>query len=139
MSTAPFQIPAEFSVDEARKAAEQGLAQTRAAFEKLNAAAKESLGSLDAGASVAAKGLSEFNAKALEAFQANAALAFDYFSALTEAKNASDVLALAPAHARKQFLAAKDQAKDLSALALKIAKESAEPLKDGFGKAFPAA
>ena len=48
MSDAPFQVPAE-SIAEARKAAEQGLAQTRAAFEKLNSAAKETIDSLDAG------------------------------------------------------------------------------------------
>jgi phasin len=137
MSSAPFQIPKEISIDEARKTTEKGLAQSRAAFEKFNAAAKETYASIDSGASIAAKGLSEFNAKAFEAFQANTAMTFDFFSALTGSKSVSDIIALAPAHASKQFQALKDQTKDLSSLAQKIVKESAEPLKSAIGKSFP--
>ena len=136
MSDASFKIPAEFSADEARKIAEKGVAQTREAFEKLNAAAKNAFGSFDASASIVAKGCSEFNAKALEAFQANSALTFEYLDALTGAKTVSDAVALAPAHASKQFQALKDQTKDLSSLAQKIAPESAEPLKAVIGKTF---
>jgi phasin len=136
MSNVPFQIPTEFSVDKARDAAEQVLAKSRATFEKINATAKETYGSLDASASIAAKGLSELNAKAFEAFQANAALTFDYFNALTGTKNLSDAIALTPAHANKQFQALKDQTKDLSTLAQKIGTESAEPLKAAIGKTF---
>jgi phasin len=136
MSDAPFKIPTEFSTEEARKAAEKGLAQTRDAVEKLNSAAKNTLGAFDASASIVAKGFSEFNAKAFEAFKANSALTFEFFNALTGAKSVSDAAALAPAHAGKQFQALKDQTKDLSSLAQKIAQESAEPLKAVIGKTF---
>jgi hypothetical protein len=136
MSDASFKIPAEFSADEARKAAEKGLAQSRDAVEKLHVATKNALGAFDTSASIIAKGLSEFNAKAFEAFQANSALTFEYFDALTGTKTVSDAIALAPAHAGKQIQALKDQTRDLSSLAQKIAQESAEPLKAVLGKTF---
>jgi hypothetical protein len=136
MADTSFKIPGEFSADEARKVAEKGLAQTRDTVEKLNTAAKNALGAFDASASIVAKGFSEFNAKAFEAFKANSAITFEYFDALTGTKTFSDALALAPAHADKQFQALKDQTKDLSSLAQKIAHESAEPLKAVIGKSF---
>lgn len=136
MSDASFKIPAEFSADEARKIAEKGVAQTRETVEKLNAAAKNALGVFDASASIVATGFSEFKAKAFEAFQANTALTFEYFEALAGTRTVSDAVALAPAHASKQFEALKDQTKDLSSLAQKIAQESAEPLKAVIGKTF---
>ena len=136
MTDAPFKIPAEFSADQARKATEQGLAQTREAVEKLNTAAKNTLGAIDASASIVAKGLSEFNAKAFEAFKANSALTFEFFGALTGTRTLSGALALAPEHAGKQYQALKDQTKDLTSLAQKIAQESAETLKAVIGKNF---
>lgn len=134
MSNAPFKIPAEFNAEEARKAAEKGLAHSRETFEKFNAAAKGAFGSMDASASIVSKGLIEFNAKAFEAFQANSALTFEFFGALMGTKTVSDAIALAPAHANKQYLALKDQTKDLSSLAQKIARESVGPLKDALDK-----
>jgi hypothetical protein len=136
MADASFKIPTEFSAEEARKIAEKGVAQTREAVEKLNAAAKDAFGAFDASASIFAKGFSEFNAKALEAFQANSALTFEYLDALTSAKTLSDAAALAPAHASKKIEALQAQTKDLSSLAQKIAQESAEPLKAVIGKTF---
>jgi phasin len=136
MSSAQIKIPTAFSADEALKAAEKSLAQSREAFEKFNAIAKGAFGSIDASASIVAKGLSEFNAKALEAFQANSARTFDFIAALTGSKSLSEAIALPAAHARKQFEALKGQTTDLSSLAQKIAKESAEPLKEGLGKTF---
>jgi phasin len=138
MSTAPFQFPAQFNSDEARKVAEKGLAQTREAFEKVNAAAKEALVSVDASTSVVVKGLSEFNAKAFEAFQANTASTFELLTALSGAKSASELAALAPSLVNKQVEALKDQTKDLTALAQKIVTEAAAPLKDVASKTFKA-
>ncbi len=136
MSDASFKIPTEFSAGEARKIAEKGVAQTREAFEKLNAAAKNAFGAFDASATIVATGFSEFKSKAFEAFQANSALTFEYFDALAGTRTLSAAAALAPAHASKQFQALKDQTTDLSSLAQKIAQESAEPLKAVIGKTF---
>ena len=136
MAGASFKIPTEFSTDEARKLAEKTVAQTRDTVEKLNAATKNAFGAFDASATILAKGLSEINAKAFEAIQANSAATFAYFDALTGAKTLSDAAALAPAHASKQIEALQAQTKDLSSLAQKIAQESAEPLKSVIGKTF---
>ena len=43
---------------------------------------------------------------------------------------------LSTAHARKQFEALTAQSKELSALAQKVATETAEPIKTGMNKAF---
>lgn len=135
MSNVEIKTPAELlnlqnlSNEDVRKFAEKGVTQTREAFEKLNATAKDAAGSFDASAAIVLKGLSEFNAKALEAVQANTALTFDFLAELAAVKGANEIIPLQSAYAEKQFKALNEQAKDLSALAQKIAKESIEPIK----------
>ena len=43
---------------------------------------------------------------------------------------------MSTAHARKQFEALTAQTKELTALAQKVASETAEPIKEGVGKVF---
>lgn len=126
-------------IENVRKFAEKGVSQTREAFEKLNATAKQAASSLDASSAVVAKGLSEFNAKAFEALQANTYLTFDHLARLAGSKSVTEAVSLQSAHAEKQLKALNDQAKDLSDLAQKIAKESIEPLKGQFEKALKTA
>ena len=52
------------------------------------------------------------------------------------AKTLSEVVELSTAHARKQFEALTAQCKELTALAQKVATETAEPIKAGMTKAF---
>jgi phasin len=137
MTNTPFNIPADFAdkpVEKIREAAVQGLAQSREAFEKANAATKGALESLEASSSIVTKGLSEFNAKALEALQANLSMSLEYFSALASVKSPADAAKLPADLAKKQMEALTAQAKDLTALAQKIATESVEPLKEQFAK-----
>jgi phasin len=122
------------SGDSVREIAEKGLTQTREAYEKLNASAKDAASSLETSATIVAKGLSEFNAKAFEAIQHNAYLTLDYFSSLAAVKSPTEVVSLQSAHVEKQLKALGGQAKDLTALAQKIAKEASEPLKGAFEK-----
>jgi phasin len=132
MSNDPIKNPAElFNLSGAnvREIAEKGVAQTREAFEKLNASAKDAAGSLEASASVVAQGLSEFNAKAFEALQANTYLTLDFLASLAAVKSPGELAPLQSAFAEKQFKALTEQAKDLTALAQKVSKEAAEPLK----------
>lgn len=129
--------PAELfpiSGDNVREIAEKGLTQTRDAYEKLNASAKEAAGSIESSATIVAKGLTEFNAKAFEAIQANAYLTLDYLSSLVAAKSPTEAVSLHSAHVEKQLKALSGQAKDLTALAQKIAQEASEPLKTQFEK-----
>ncbi|MCI4678723.1 phasin family protein [Rhodoblastus acidophilus] len=135
-------IPAEvaqISSENVRKMAEKGVSQARETYEKLNAAAKETAGSLDASASIVLKGLVEFNAKALEAFHANAHMTLDYLASLASVKAPTEIVPLQSAYAEKQFKALNDQTKDLSALAQKIAKECVEPIKGQFEKTLKSA
>ena len=46
------------------------------------------------------------------------------------------MIELSSAHARKQFEALTEQGKELSALAQKVATETAEPIKNGMNRTF---
>ena len=52
------------------------------------------------------------------------------------AKSLSEVVELSTSHARKQFETLTAQSKELTALAQKVAAETAEPLKAGVTSAF---
>jgi phasin len=132
MSNVETKTPAEMialSSQGVREFAEKGVAQSREAFEKLTASAKDASVSLEHSAGVLTKGLSEFNAKSFEALQTNAYLTLDYLTSLASLKSPTEFVALQSAHVEKQIKTLNDQAKDLSELAQKIAKESVEPLK----------
>ena|SRR5205814_10462985 len=70
------------------------------------------------------------------AASANANATFDFVSELIGVKSLSEVVELSTAHARKQFEAFTQQAKDLTAAAQKLATDTSEPLKTGVSKAF---
>ena len=77
----------------------------------------------------AAKGIADFNLKALEAARANVNAAFDYASAMMQAGSLSEAVELTSAHARRQFEALVSQTKDLSNVAQQVANEAAAPVK----------
>jgi phasin len=119
-----------------RKALEKGVADTRAAYAKAKAAAEETSGALESSCATAAKGIVEFNAKALEALRANAEANFDFLKSVITAKSVSEFVTLQSEHARKQAEAITAQAKEIAALSQKVATESAEPIKSHFAKTF---
>ena len=67
----------------------------------------------------------------IEAARVNTNAAFDFAGELMAAKTLSEVVELSSTHARKQFEALTEQSKELSALAQKVATETAEPIKTG--------
>ena len=139
MSKTDTLLPAEitqFSGENVRKAAERGVNQAREAFEKLNASARDASGSFDASAVAVARGVSEFNAKAFEAFRANTGAALDFLTSLAGVTSPAEIVALQSDFAGKQFKAMSEQARDLAALARKIAADCAEPIKGQLEKAF---
>jgi phasin len=119
-----------------RKALEKGVVESRAAYVKVKVAAEEASGAVEASASTAAKGLVEFNAKALDALSANAAAYFDFLKAVTGVKSVSEFMTLQTELVRKQSEALTAQAKELAALSQKVAKESAEPIRTQVAKTF---
>jgi len=126
-----FEVPAAF-----REFAEKGVAQAKDTYEKVKAAAEEATDVLEDTYTTAAKGAADYNLKVIEAARANTNAAFDYARELLDVKSISEVVELSTAHARKQFEALSEQAKELAALAQKVATETAEPMKTGVTKAF---
>ena len=124
--------------DNFRRAAEDGLAQTRAAYEKMKVAAEEATGSIESSYATATRGFGEINLKALDAIKSQADASFEHMKALIASKSLSEALTLQSEHLRKQFESISGQAKDMAALTQKVATDAVEPLKATFGKSFAA-
>jgi phasin len=124
------EMPAAF-----REFAERGVAQAKDTYEKMKAAAEEATDVLETTYSTASKGASDYGLKVIEAARVNTNAAFDFYGELLTAKSLSDVIELSSAHTRKQFETLAAQTKELSALAQKVATETAEPIKSGMNKA----
>jgi phasin len=131
-----FEIPKVEMPAAFREFAERGVAQCKDTYEKMKAAAEEATDVLETTYSTASKGASDYGLKVIEATRTNANAAFDYAGELISAKSLSEVIELSSAHARKQFEIMTAQAKELGALAQKVATETAEPIKEGMNKAF---
>jgi phasin len=124
------EMPAAF-----REFAERGVAQAKDTYEKMKAAAEEATDVLETTYSTATKGASDYGLKMIEAARVNTNAAFDFAGELMAAKTLSEMVELSSTHARKQFEALTQQSKELSALAQKVATETAEPIKSGVSKA----
>lgn len=126
-----FEVPAAF-----REFAEKGVSQAKDNWEKMKAATEEASDMLEDSYASASKGSTAYGLKMLEISRANVNAYFDFASELMALKSPSEVIELSTAHARKQFDAMTAQTRELTALAQKVAGESAEPLKNGFANAF---
>ncbi|HQS08748.1 MAG: phasin [Rhizobiales bacterium 24-66-13] len=124
-----MEVPAAF-----REMAEKSVESYRDNYEKLKAAATQTSDILEDSYSTASKGVSEYNLKSLEILRSNVNAAFDFFASVVSAKSAAEAVELSTSHLRHQFDALSGQAKELSALAQKIATESSEPIKAGVEK-----
>lgn len=112
-----------------REMAEQGTAQAKQAYDKMNTAATEASQVIQNACATSAQGAAVCNAKVIEFARANTNAAFDYVSELLAVKSPSDFVKLASEHARKQFEVLSAQTKELTALSQKVMTEAAEPLK----------
>jgi phasin len=126
-----MEMPAAF-----RELAEKSVAQAKDSYEKMKAAAEEATDMLEDTYATASKGCADYGLKMIDAARANTNAAFDFASELMTAKSVSEVVELSTAHMRKQFETFTAQTKELTALAQKLANETAEPIKAGVNKAF---
>ena len=143
---APFEIPAfelpkfdmpKMEVPAAfRDMAEKSLSQAKDTYEKMKAVAEEATDVLEDTYTTATKGFSDYGLKIIEIARANTNAGFDFANDLFTVKSVAEVLELSTTHARQQFEAMTAQAKELAALAQKVATEAAEPMKEGVNKAF---
>ena len=116
--------------------AQNGAAQTKQTYERMSAATTEAADLMNTSCSTALKGAREYNDKFMEIAHTNTNAAFDFVQELYGMKSPSDFMELATEHARKQAAALTEQAKELAALAQKVALATTEPLKAGVAKAF---
>jgi phasin len=131
-----FDMPRTATPQALRQFAENGAAQARESYEKMSAATAEASNLIQTSCTTAAKGAVEYNAKLIEIACANANAAFDYARELNGVKSPAQFLEVTTEHARKRFGVFSEQAKELAALAQKVASEAVEPLKAGAAKAF---
>jgi phasin len=131
-----FELPKVEVPEVVREIAEKGVQQAKENYDKFKAAAEETTDLLETTYSAASKGATEFNMKALEALRANVNASFDFTTAMFGTKTLADAAELSTAHFRAQFETLTTQAKELSALAQKIAAETSEPIKAGVSKTF---
>ena len=126
-----MEIPAAF-----REIAEKSVTQAKQTYERMKSAAEEATDVIEHTYSTATKGASDYGLKLIEVSRVNTNAAFDFYSELMTVKSLSEVIELSTAHARKQFETASAQGKELTALAQKVATDSAEPIKESVAKAF---
>jgi phasin len=125
-----MEMPAAF-----REMAEKSVSQAKDQWEKLRAATEEATDLIESSYSTASKGAADYGLAVIDAARVNANATFDFYSQLMTAKTVSEVVELATTHARKQFETMTAQGKDLTALAQKVATETAEPIKTGMATA----
>jgi phasin len=126
-----MEIPAAF-----REIAEKSVSQAKETYEKMKSAAEEATDVLEDTYAAASKGASDYGLKVIEAARVNTNAAFDFATQLMTVKSLSEMVELSTAHTRKQFEALASQSKELAAIAQKVATDSAEPVKESFGKVF---
>ena len=134
-----FEAPAKTMTemqDKVRAMIEKGLSETRGAYAKAKSAADEANGALEASFVTAKTGAAEINVKVLEAFQASADANFDFVKSVLGVKSIADYVTLHGEFARKQIETLTGRTKELTALAQKVATESAEPIKTQVAKTF---
>ena len=113
---------------------EQVLARTREGFEKIKAASEEMTEALRETYSSNARSATDYGLKMFELSNANAAATLDFMIHLCGSKSATDVLNLSAEQARKAFIAASDQNRELWTLAQKLATETGGPIRKHFSK-----
>jgi phasin len=126
-----MEVPAAF-----REFAEKSVTQAKNNWEKMKAATEEATDLIEDSYATASKGAADYGLKWIEAARANTNATFDYATQLMAVKSLSEAVELSSAHARTQFETLNAQTKELSALAQKVATETAEPIKESVTSAF---
>lgn len=77
----------------------------------------------------AMEGMAEFNSKAVAAWRSNAEATIRHWQGLASVKSLSEAIALNAEHTRQQLETVAGQTRELSALATRIVRDAANPLK----------
>ena len=114
-----------------RDMAEKSIVQAKDTYAKMKTATEEATGMLEHTYANASKGAADYGLKVIEAARANSNAAFDFATELLGARTMAQMVEISTAHTRKQIEAVTEQARELSALAQKVAATTAEPIKEG--------
>jgi phasin len=109
-----------------REAAEAGAAQTRQAFEQVNAATSDATALMKDSYATTMRRAQDYNAKVIEFAQKNTEAAFEFARELSGVKSPTEFLELSSSHSRKQFDALTEQVRELATLAQKAALATVE-------------
>src|SRR5690554_3207960 len=94
-----------------REMTEKGMEQAKENYARIRDAAEEATDVMEDTYLTAARGMTEFNLKTIEALRANVNANFDYARELLGAKSFSEALELSATHMRQQFEALADQSR----------------------------
>jgi phasin len=119
-----------------RASVEKGLAQTRDAYAKAKATADESAAALETSYAAARAGVAAINAKAFDTLRANVEANFEFLKSSFAAATVADYVELQGEFTRQRIDAATDHAKEIGALAQKVAIDAIGPLKAQVAKTF---
>jgi len=116
--------------------AQQGAAQARDNYQKIQAAADEMTSVIEQTYSTAAKGVADYNLKVIGIARANGDAAFEFACRLVALKSLPEMVELSTDHARKQLERVTGQNQELWALAQRMATECTAPIKQSVTKSF---
>ena len=102
--------------------------------ETIGAAANEATVVMQNSFSTMLYGMQEYNGKVVEFAQANTKSHVEFVRRLAGVKSPSEFVEISNDYARHQLTTLTEQAKELAALAQKVATSTTEPLKTGFSK-----
>jgi phasin len=117
-----FEVPAEM-----RAFAERSFEQARIAFDKFMEAAQQTMNTLEGQSKVAQEGAKEISQKIMGFAEQNVATAFDYAQKLVQAKDPQSLMALHGEFVQAQMQVLADQARELTDIASKAARDSTKP------------
>jgi phasin len=119
-----------------RAVVEKSIVETRANYAKVKSAADEANSAIEASYDAAKTGAINLHAKAIDAMKSHADANFEFFKSIVTVKSMADYVALHTEFARKQLEAMTAQTKEISALAQKVAKDTAGPIQAQVTKTF---
>jgi phasin len=122
------------ATDQFRAFAENGMEQSKQAYDKLRSNAEYAQKSMESTFETAKVAGTEMSKKSLYAMRTNTELGFAHLEALMQAKSISEVVELQTAFVRKSMELAMEQARDFQAASTKATEEVMKPMKDAFEK-----
>lgn len=116
--------------------AEDGVAKTREAFDKLQTVSKDNVKTIENVMLTAQAGARTLGEKVLRNVEINAEAAFDAAEAIARAKTVPELIKLQTSYVQQQLTASANQTKELFELSAKIAQQTFETMNAAASKTF---